>query len=73
RHTPTGITVVSRDSRSQHRNRQACLEKLHLIFKRRAVPPKARTKTKVPRRAKEKRLNDKRKVAQKKASRNTFE
>ncbi|MEG0147179.1 MAG: peptide chain release factor-like protein [Raoultibacter sp.] len=73
RHTPTGITVVSRDSRSQHRNRQACLEKLHLAFARRAVPPKARTKTKVPRRAKEKRLNDKRKVAQKKASRNTFE
>lgn len=73
KHIPTGITVTARDSRSQHRNRQSCLEKLHLTFTRRAVPPKARTKTKVPRRTKEKRLKDKRMIAQKKASRNTFE
>lgn len=59
-HVPTGITVTSRESRSQHQNRRACLEKLKRIFERRAKPPKRRIKTKVPRAVRERRLSDKR-------------
>ena len=69
KHLPTGITVTSRDSRSQHRNRQACLKKLHTIFERKACPPKVRRKTRVPRRVNEKRLQDKRMQAAKKTNR----
>ena len=43
-HGPTGITVVSRESRSQFRNRQLCLQKLRDEFAARAVPPKERPK-----------------------------
>ena len=46
RHVPTGITVVSRESRSQLRNRQLCLQKLRHKFELLAVPPKARHATK---------------------------
>lgn len=59
-HRPSGIVVVSRESRSQFRNRQLCLQKLRAEFERRAVVPKKRAKTKVPRRAKERRLAGKR-------------
>lgn len=68
-HLPTGIVVTSRDSRSQLRNREACLRKLHLIFTSRMHPPKVRKKTKVSRAAKERRLREKRHIAEKKASR----
>ncbi len=47
-HVPSGLTVVSRESRSQFRNRQLCLQKLRAQFERRAVPPKVRRATKVP-------------------------
>lgn len=59
-HRPTGITVVSRESRSQYRNRQLCLQKLRVIFEKRAVPPQVRHKTKVSRTQKRHRLADKR-------------
>lgn len=63
-HVPTGVTVVSRDTRSQHRNRERCLEKLVETLRRRSRPPKHRIKTKVPARAKEQRLRQKRKRAE---------
>lgn len=69
RHLPTGVTVVSRASRSQLQNRQACLAKLHAIFERRARPPKPRTPTKVSRAQKERRLRGKHKTSQKKSLR----
>lgn len=69
RHRPSGVTVVSRESRSQFRNRQLCLQKLRAEFERRAAVPKRRVKTKVPRRAKEKRLAGKRFRSQAKALR----
>lgn len=69
KHVPTGIVVTARDSRSQYRNRLACLEKLRLVFARKARPPKVRRKTRVPRRAKEKRLQDKRMQSEKKTAR----
>ncbi len=68
-HVPSGITVVSRESRSQFRNRQLCLQKLREEFAARAMPPKVRRKTKVPRRSRERRLSDKRQRSQLKASR----
>lgn len=68
-HLPSGATVVSRESRSQFRNRQLCLQKLRSLFERRAVPPKVRRATKAPRRAKERRLAEKRQRSQTKAQR----
>lgn len=68
-HAPTGITVTSRESRSQFRNRQLCLQKLRAIFQRKATPPKVRHATKVPRRAREARLEQKHQTARKKVAR----
>lgn len=59
-HRPSGVTVVSRESRSQWQNRQNCLRKLHDIFVRRSVRPKHRKKTKVSRAERERRLRNKR-------------
>lgn len=59
-HTPTGIVVVSRESRSQYRNRQICLQKIRDELARRARPPKVRHKTKPTRASKERRLASKR-------------
>ena len=59
-HRETGIVVVSRESRSQYRNRQLCLNKLRDEFARRAIPPKVRHKTKPSRGQRLRRLADKR-------------
>lgn len=72
-HLPTGITVTSRESRSQFRNRQLCLAKLRAVFERKARPPKVRKQTRIPRRAKEARLKDKRLTGEKKAARRRVE
>ena len=48
RHVPTGITVVSRESRSQLQNRERCVEKIIELCRRRARPPRPRKKTHVP-------------------------
>ena len=60
RHVPTGVTVTARESRSQFRNRASCLRKLRAVFERRARPPKVRKPTKLSKRAKARRLADKR-------------
>lgn len=59
-HVPTGITVVSRESRSQYRNRQICLQKIREELERRGRPPKVRHKTRPTRASKERRLASKR-------------
>ncbi len=59
KHGPTGITVTARESRSQFQNRASCLRKLRAELERRARPPKRRIKTKVPQRARQRRLADK--------------
>lgn len=69
RHLPTGITVTARESRSQFQNRASCLRKLRAELERRAQPPRRRIKTKVPKRARQRRLDDKRFNAYKKAMR----
>lgn len=73
KHRPSGIVVTSRESRSQFRNRQLCLQKLRDIFERKAVPPKVRRSTNMPRRAREKRLADKRRRSETKARRRHVE
>lgn len=73
KHIPTGVVVTSRESRSQYRNRQLCLQKLRAIFQRKAMPPKVRYKTSTPRRAKEARLREKHVVARKKIARKKVE
>lgn len=65
-HRPSGITVTSRESRSQFRNRQLCLRKLREAFERLATPPTPRRATKPSRRARERRLADKRRRARSK-------
>ena len=68
-HRPSGVSVTSRESRSQFRNRQLCLRKLRAEFARRAAAPKPRRATKPSRAAKERRLADKRRRSQTKAQR----
>lgn len=68
-HRPSGIVVVSRESRSQFRNRRLCLQKLRAELELRARPPKPRRATSVPGRAREARLRDKRMRSQVKRAR----
>ncbi len=58
-HRQTGLTVTSRESRSQYRNRQLCLQKLRVEFERRAVPPKVRHATRPSRAARARRMDEK--------------
>ena len=63
-HLPSGLRVVAREERSQHRNRGRALERLRTKLEellRREAP---RVSTRVPRRERAKRLGDKRKRAQ---------
>lgn len=60
RHVPTGITVVSREHRSQLQNRERCVEKILEICRRRAVPPRPRKKARVPAAQRRRRLESKR-------------
>ena len=69
RHLPTGIVAVARSERSQFLNRQACLAKLRAELERRSCPPKKRIKTRVPHRSKERRLQSKHQLSQKKSLR----
>ena len=69
RHLPTGIVAVARSERSQLLNRQACLAKLRAEIERRSRPPKKRIKTRVPHRSKERRLQSKHQLSQKKSLR----
>ena len=59
----------ARESRSQFQNRSCCLRKLRAELERRGRPPRRRVKTKVPQRSRQRRLNDKRFNAIKKANR----
>lgn len=60
RHVPTGIVVVSREERSQLRNRERCIEKIREICRRRRRPPRPRKKTHVSAAQKRRRLEAKR-------------
>ncbi len=63
-HLPTGIVVVARERRSQHRNRQVALARLRRRLEERLAPRPERIRTRVPRAQKRKRLEGKRKRSQ---------
>ena len=54
------IRVVASDTRSQSRNKDAAIERLASLVARALVVPKVRKKTRIPRAAKERRLETKR-------------
>ena len=64
RHVPTGITVVSREARSQLQNRERCLQKIRAELARRARKPKTRHATKPTRASVRKRLDEKNRHSQ---------
>lgn len=73
RHEPTGIAVVSRESRSQLMNRKACVRKLRAEFRRRSFVPKKRKATKPTKASVKRRLDGKRRRSDLKASRRRVE
>ncbi len=73
RHEPTGIVVVSRESRSQLLNRKACVRKLRTEFRRRSFVPKKRKATKPTKASVRRRLDGKRRRSDLKASRRRVE
>tara|TARA_B100000029_G_scaffold144282_3_gene139485 strand:+ start:85 stop:504 length:420 start_codon:yes stop_codon:yes gene_type:complete len=60
------ITIRAQSHRSQARNKEDALNRLIELFKKSAVKPKHRKKTKPPRRAKESRLLQKKRQSEKK-------
>lgn len=58
-HLPTGIRVVAREERSQHRNRARALERLRAALRALNRRPEPRKETKVPARERRKRRADK--------------
>jgi len=65
-HVPTGLTVVASDHRSQLRNKELALERLRERLLEKQKKKKPRVGTKPSRAAREKRLEQKRRHAQKK-------
>ncbi len=59
-HLPTGIRVVVRKERSQHRNKSVALERLRERLEERNRKDPPRIPTRVPRRVRRKRLEEKR-------------
>jgi len=68
-HQPTGETVTSRETRSQHRNKQIALTELRRRLEALNRPKKVRRKTKPTHGSKRRRLDAKRQRGDKKALR----
>ena len=73
RHLPTGIVAQASESRSQLQNREKAMERLQAALERRERKVKKRIATRVPKRATEKRLTEKKIVSQRKKLRSTVE
>jgi protein subunit release factor A len=65
-HLPTGVRVVAREERSQHRNRATALKRLREKLDELRREEKERIPTKVPKARKRKRLEEKRRKGEKK-------
>ncbi|HUP50862.1 MAG TPA: peptide chain release factor-like protein [Longimicrobiales bacterium] len=65
-HLPTGVRVVAREERSQHRNRATALKRLREKLDELTRQEKERIPTKVPKARKRKRLEEKRRKGEKK-------
>lgn len=73
RHLPSGIVAQASESRSQLQNREVAMQRLAAALERRNRKEKQRIATKVPRKAKEKRLSDKKAHSGLKKLRSTLE
>ena len=73
RHLPTGIVAQASESRSQLQNLEKAMERLQAALERRERKVKKRVATKVPRRAKEQRLTEKKILSQRKKMRSTVD
>ena len=63
------LLITARRFRSQERNRQDAIERLSALIQKAAEPPKPRIKTKPSRAAKQRRMDEKRRVGAKKQTR----
>lgn len=70
-HRPTGITVTSRESRSQWKNRLDCVRKIREKVEKLNVVVKPRKRTKKPKSAKRNTLAEKKKHSEKKQRRSS--
>jgi ribosome-associated protein len=68
-HPPSGVVVVSQDSRSQHRNREVAYERLIERLRRLNHVPRKRVATKPTAGSRKRRLETKKQVGAKKAAR----
>ena len=68
-HVPTGVTVIAAESRSQHRNRVVAMERLRQRLEAMFAEKRPRKSSPVPRREKERRLQEKKQRSQAKARR----
>ena len=59
RHKPSGVVVTSQEERSQHRNKQLCLEKLRQKIEKLNYRPAKRVPTRVPASVKNRALEEK--------------
>jgi protein subunit release factor A len=73
RHLPTGIVAQASESRSQFQNREKAMERLQAALERRERKEKKRIATKVPKRAREQRLTEKKIMSQRKKLRATVD
>lgn len=69
RHRPSGIVIVAREERSQHRNRSIALERLRRRLLERQRPQRPRIPTRMSRAKKARNLEEKRRQGQKKSLR----
>ena len=68
-HPPSGVVVISQDSRSQHRNREVAYERLIERLRRLNHVPRKRVPTKPTAGARKRRLETKKQVGAKKVTR----
>ena len=68
-HLPSGVVVTSQDSPSQFRNRETAFKRLVERLERLNVVPKKRVKTKPSRAARERRIETKKQVGERKKTR----
>ena len=59
KHRPSGVVVISRQERSQYRNKAICLERLRKKVAQLNYRPAKRIRTRVPRSAKNRTLEEK--------------
>ncbi len=72
-HLPTGIVATATERRSQHENRRAALERLRARLERAAREARPRRPTRRTRASQERRIEEKRRRAKKKAERRNLD